>query len=332
MITTLSQHPPTTNYSADAVVMVRPHRFYSNRETMFDNCFQSETTNSQSDDVVRSAYTEVTNMVAQLRAAGITVHLFEDTGEQDTPDSVFPNNWFSTHQDGRLFLYPMRCTNRRREVRQDILDSLAQKYQLNSVVDLRSHGEVGNFLEGTGSVIFDHQVGLAYACLSQRTHLTPLNAVCAELGYEAHPFRAEMRGVPIYHTNVMLSVASEFAMVGLDCIPDMHEREKLRRRLHDTGKDIIKLSSAQILRFAGNTLELQGSNRKLLAISSSALASLEAHQITQIEQYADLLELAVPTIESAGGSVRCMLASIHLPVPTRLPTRVAANIRLSTEQ
>lgn len=309
----LPSHPQEISHAPNAVVMVRPHRFYSNRETMHDNRFQRDTANDQLADIAPRAYAEVTQMVAQLRAAGVTVHLFEDTGEQDTPDSVFPNNWFSTHQDGRLFLYPMRCRNRRREVRQDIFDFLAQQYQLHSVTDLRYYGDAEEFLEGTGSIIFDHHARLAYACLSQRTRLKPLLALCAELDYQAHPFQAEMAGAPIYHTNVMLSVASRFAMVGLDCITDYHEREKLCRQLQITGKEIINLSPSQIKHFAGNTLELQGSNGKLLALSSSAMDSLLPSQIAQLEKYADLLVMDVPTIESAGGSVRCMLAGIHLP-------------------
>ncbi|MBC3872578.1 amidinotransferase [Undibacterium sp. LX15W] len=293
--------------------MIRPHHFYSNRETMHDNRFQRDTENHEKEDIARNAYAEVTRMAAQLRAAGVTVHLFEDSGEHDTPDSVFPNNWFTTHQDGRLFLYPMRCRNRQREVRQDILDFLAQHYQLQSVTDLRHYGDAETFLEGTGSVIFDHQVRIAYACLSQRTQLKPLLSLCTAVNYQAHPFNAALVGMPIYHTNVMLSVASQFAMVGLDCIPDYQEREKLCRQLQSTGKEIVNLSPSQILQFAGNCLELQGSNGKLLALSSSAMASLHANQIAKIEKYAELLVIDVPTIETAGGSVRCMLASIHLP-------------------
>lgn len=313
MSNTLQARPQAISQTPNAVVMVRPHRFYSNRETMHDNRFQVESANDQTANIASSAYAEVTHMVMQLRAAGVTVHLFEDTGEHDTPDSVFPNNWFTTHQDGRLFLYPMRCRNRQREVRQDILDFLARQYHLHSVTDLRHYGDTGDVLEGTGSVIFDHQARLAYACLSQRTQLKPLLALCTALDYQAHPFQAEMAGAPVYHTNVMLSVANRFAIVGLDCIPDYHEREKLCRQLQSTGKEIVNLSPAQIRQFAGNTLELQGANRKLLALSSSALGSLDSNQIAQIEKYADLLVLDVPTIESAGGSVRCMLAGIHLP-------------------
>lgn len=307
------QDQQSCQQTPNALVMVRPHCFYSNRETMEDNRFQRNTNNSDATKIAARAFAEVTQMLHQLRAAGVSVHLFEDTGAQDTPDSVFPNNWFSTHSDGRLFLYPMRCRNRQREVRHDIIDFLAQHYCVQHVTDLRHYLADDEFLEGTGSIVFDHQAKIAYTCLSQRSQSRPLHALCEALAYQAYCFHAEMAGMPVYHTNVMLSVASRFAMVGLDCIPDYEERIKLCRQLQSAGKEIINLSPSQIEHFAGNTLELQGTNGKILALSSTAIASLRPSQIVQIERYADLLVLDVPTIESAGGSVRCMLAGIHLP-------------------
>lgn len=296
-----------------AVVMIRPHHFYPNHETRDDNSFQTSVSNVNAEKISERVYAEVTQAVTQLCAHGVNVHLFEDMGEHDTPDSVFPNNWFSTHHDGSVYLYPMRCPNRRREVRNDILNFLSQHYQVKQTLDLRHYQQVQQFLEGTGSVIFDHPQKLAYASLSNRSYLPPLQHLCALLSYRLHAFHSYADQMAIYHTNVMLSIGSDFALVGLDTITDHAQRSRLVHQLTLAGKEIIELTTPQILSFAGNAMELAGTHGKLLALSSTALASLDREQIASLEKYVDLLPLDVDTIQMAGGSVRCMLAGIHLP-------------------
>lgn len=315
-----------------AVVMIRPHHFYPNHETRHDNGFQSSTSDFNAEQISQGAYTEVTQMVAQLRAHGVTVHLFEDMGERDTPDSVFPNNWFSTHHDGSLYLYPMRCSNRRREVREDILNCLQQHYHVKQTVDLRHYQQVQQFLEGTGSVIFDHPHRLAYASLSQRSYLPPLQHLCTSLAYRLHAFHSYVDNMAIYHTNVMLCIGSEFALVGLDTIIDDTQRNHLVQQLTQAGKQVIELSTPQILSFAGNALELAGTHGKLLALSSTALASLHQTQITTLEKYVQLLPLEVNTIQMAGGSVRCMLAGIHLPSRSQLLNAIDLDRQLESSR
>jgi len=298
-----------------AIIMIRPHRFYSNKETLQDNAFQQGcSVNAQEKiEIADQAYLELSLAVKQLRDAGVIVHLFEDTGHHDTPDSVFPNNWFSTHHDGKVFIYPMRCHNRQREVRQDIIDFLIQHYQVGETIDLRDFQQLNHFLEGTGSIVFDHSQRIAYASLSARTCLPPLQKLCEHIHYQNHRFHSYSKGsMAIYHTNVMLSVASEFALVGVDNILDEVERIQLCRQLEQSGKEVIQLSADQIQNFAANALELQGREGKLLALSERAFKSLGTRHRQQIEKHVRLLPLRVPTIELAGGSVRCMMAGIHL--------------------
>jgi hypothetical protein len=296
-----------------AVVMIRPHHFSVNLETLSDNAFQNLNSGLTANKIAVQAYAEVSQAIKQLRAHGVTVHVFDDLGEHDTPDSVFPNNWFSTHHDGSIYLYPMLCHNRRREVRQDILDFLAQHYQVKQSIDLRHYENQQQFLEGTGAIVFDHQQRYAYMCLSQRASPHVLQDLCRSLGFQPQIINATMDHKAIYHTNVMLSIGRNFALVGLETIQDEQQRSALLRQLCDASKDVIELSSAQIRSFAANALELQSSHGTLLALSTTALASLHADQRQRLEKHTRLLPLEVPTIELAGGSVRCMLAGIHLP-------------------
>ncbi|MBC3833336.1 amidinotransferase [Undibacterium amnicola] len=297
-----------------AIIMIRPHRFYSNQETMRDNAFQQHSTLNTT-ALAKLAYLEVSIAVQRLRDAGVLVHLFEDIGVNDTPDSVFPNNWFSTHHDGKVFIYPMRCHNRQREVRQDILDFLHQDFQVSQVIDLRHFQEADQFLEGTGSIVFDHAQRIAYASLAARTCLAPLQNLCAQIDYQPYCFHSYSKeNIAIYHTNVMLSIGTEFVLIGTDNIREESERTLLIKRLTESGKDIIQLSTNQIQNFAANALEVQGNNGKILALSERAFKCLTARQQQQLEQHVDLLPLSIPTIELAGGSVRCMMAGVHLPV------------------
>ena len=298
--------------SASAVVMIRPSRFYPNPETAPDNAFQQEA--KAGEDVSPLAQSEFDTAVAALRDAGVTVDVFVDTPAPSKPDAVFPNNWFSTHEDGRVALYPMYSSSRRAERRPDLIEALRAHYEVSAVVDYSFYEKRGRYLEGTGSLVLDRVHRIAYVSLSKRADREPLQKFCADFDYE--PFTFESTGAdgrPTYHTNVMLCVGSGFALVGLDLIDDHARREALRARLEATGKTIIALARDQIENFAGNALELRVEQSKLLVLSTRAAAALTDEQRATIARSARLLPLTLPTIELAGGSARCMMAAIHLP-------------------
>ncbi|CAN5261746.1 arginine deiminase-related protein [soil metagenome] len=300
--------------SSSAVLMIRPHRFYPNPETAADNAFQRAVEAGEWPAVSAAAQREFEAAVETLRAAGVTVHVVDDTATPEKPDAVFPNNWFSTHHDGRVALYPMYSAARRRERRPDVLDELRQHYRITEVIDYSSCEEQGHCLEGTGSLVLDHVNQLAYASLSQRTHVEVLERFCSDFGYEPVKFRSvSADGQPIYHTNVMMCVGSGFALLGTDCIPDEAERVGVQNLLEATGHEVIELSQEQIAEFAGNAIELHNQSGKLLVLSARAAASLSQTQRGTLAGFARLVPLTLPTIELAGGSARCMIATIHLP-------------------
>ena len=300
--------------SANAVLMIRPHRFYPNPETAADNAFQKSVATAELPAISTAARDEFDRAVEVLRTAGVTVHVVDDTATPEKPDAVFPNNWFSTHHDGRVALYPMHSATRRQERRRDVIDALRAHYRITEVIDYSDAETSGHALEGTGSLVLDHVNKIAYASLSQRTHPEVLKKFCADFGYEAVTFRSESEpGRPIYHTNVMMCVGSNFALVGLQNIADEAERGGVQNLLEASGKEVIELSSKQIAAFAGNALELHNDREKLLVLSTRAEAALTTTHRTAIERHARLVPLSLPTIELAGGSARCMLATIHLP-------------------
>ena len=300
--------------STNAVVMVRPFRFYPNPETASDNAFQREVGPADADIVSKAAQEEFDQAVVQLRSAGVTVHVFDDTASPPKPDAVFPNNWFSTHHDGRIALYPMYSVARRTERRRDIIDHLREQYRVMDVVDYSACEQQEKYLEGTGSLVLDYVNRIAYASLSQRTHPELLNQFCHDFGYEAVTFQSQSEdGRPVYHTNVMICVGSKFALVGLETIADRAERSVIQDRLETTGKEIIELTASQIANFAGNAIELHNKNGKLLVLSARAASTLSNEQRARIDRHAQIVQLSLPTIELAGGSARCMIATIHLP-------------------
>ena len=306
----------TVLQSPNAVVMVRPHRFTPNPQTAHDNAFQSTAATPKTSlaaSLADKGYEEVTHAAARLREAGVEVHLFEDLGKKDTPDSVFPNNWFSTHSGGHIALYPMFAPNRRRERRYDIIDMLKADYRVQDVIDYSGLEADGLFLEGTGAMVLDHVERVAYACLSQRTSEVLLERFCTHFNYEpmAFPTLGEANK-PVYHTNVMMCIASQFALLGAELITDVQRRQSVKDRLTGSGRELVLLTTDQIAAFAGNAIELTGSNGAVLAMSSKGVNSLSTSQRKTIEKYASILALHVPTIELAGGSVRCMLAGVHL--------------------
>ena len=300
--------------SANAVVMIRPFRFYPNPETASDNAFQREAAAADADAISKAAQEEFDQAVESLRAAGVTVHVFADTPSPEKPDAVFPNNWFSTHPDGRVALYPMYSPTRRHERRRDVIDELGKIYRISALVDYSSYEQRGLHLEGTGSLVLDYVNRIAYVSLSKRSDRPLVERFCQDFDFEQMLFESVGDdGRPIYHTNVVMCVGSEFALIGLDMIADPGQRETVRRRLEASGKRVIELDRGQIGNFAGNALELRNDSEKLLILSSRAAAALTTEQRNAIEGHARLVPLALPTIELAGGSARCMLAAIHLP-------------------
>ena len=309
----MSMSLPYSIQAPAAVVMVRPHAFTPNPQMAADNAFQTEAAQGQAPAVARAAYEEVTRAVEQLEAAGVRVHLFEDRGERDTPDSVFPNNWFSTHAGGRVALHSMAAVNRRRERRSDVMEMLKAEYRVREVIDYSGQERDSLFLEGTGAMVLDHAARVAYVARSSRAELRLLERFCSHFNYEPMVFdTADATGRPIYHTNVLMCVATQFALVCTPLLTDAGHAQQLVSRLEETGHDVIELRPDQITEFAGNAIELSGFDGRLLALSQRALDSLDAQQRQRIERSARLLPLSVPTIEMAGGSVRCMIAGIHL--------------------
>ena len=311
-----------------AVLMIRPHTFQPNPETAADNAFQSAGVADAAERtrVAVQAQIEVAAVAAALRGEGVGVVLFEDREGIDTPDSVFPNNWISTHEDGRVVLYPMATTSRRRERRGDVVEGLRERFEVSQLLDLSPVELEGRYLEGTGALVLDHVHRIAYMARSGRANEAVLDQWCEAMGYSAEVFdTADQSGQPIYHTNVVLSIATNFVVAGLSNIPDPTERARIAARLGETGRDVIKIDQGQVAEFAGNGLELSGSRGHLFVLSSRALVALRPDQIAAIETSAHIVAIGIPTIERSGGSVRCMLAGIHLP-PRRpdAPTPPAA--------
>jgi len=298
--------------ASSAVVMIRPHKFRPNAETASDNAFQQSAEGCDPGVLARAAYDEVTKVSEDLRAEGIRVHVFEDTIDL-TPDSVFPNNWFSTHPGGHVAVYPMFAPSRRAERRADVIEMLKRDYRVQEVVDYSGLEPDGLFLEGTGSMVLDHIDRVAYGVKSNRLDPVGLERFCSHFGYEPMVFEAiDAGGTPVYHTNVLMCIATDFVMICDEMIVDASRRAEVVARFVESGREVISLSIRQIADFAGNALELQGNNGRILALSSRAAKSLTADQRALIEGSVRLVPLNVPTIEMAGGSVRCMIAGIHL--------------------
>lgn len=310
-----------------AVVLVRPHQFSPNPQTAKDNAFQSSADFMDRELVSAAAHREVTALAAGLTQAGVKVHLFEDR-EAGRPDSVFPNNWLSTHAGGHVAVFPMYAPNRRHERRSDILELLKTSYRVQHVIDYSGLELDDVFLEGTGAMVLDHLTRVAYVAKSHRADPVALERFCTNFGYEPMLFDAvDSSGTAVYHTNVMMSVATSFSMVCLEMIQPVARRQQVLERLTAGGREVIELSEAQVRHFAGNTIELQGTKGRILALSRTAFESLSDVQKEVIERSCTLFPVDVPTIELAGGSVRCMIAGIHLdPRPatahhTDLPTQ-----------
>lgn len=305
--------------TSSTILMVRPANFGFNPETAENNFYQKKDPRSQ-EEIRALSRKEFDGFVAMLRDQGVNVLVIEDTNQPVKTDSVFPNNWFSTHPDGKLILYPMFSPNRRLERRKDIIEQLMNLgFKVNEILDLSFFEESRQFLEGTGSMVIDHQTKVIYACYSERTHPVPLDYVAKILGYSVVGFEAvqEIEGKvsPIYHTNVMMHVGTDLAVVCLDSIPKLADRRKVQESLTKSGKKLIPITAKQKFNFAGNMLEVSNDgDEKFTVMSQAALDSLNVGQIQQIEKYTTIISPSIPTIEKlGGGSARCMLAEIFLP-------------------
>lgn len=306
-----------------SVVLIRPHHFSPNPDTAADNTFQGIDARREAAVIARDAHDEVTQVADQLTRSGITVHLFDDF-ETTRPDSVFPNNWFSTHSGGHIAVYPMYAASRRAERRTDVIETLKSLYRVQDVIDYSGLEYDDVFLEGTGAMVLDHLTRIAYTARSNRANPIALERFCTNFGYEPMAFDAfDQSDVAVYHTNVMMCIATDFALVGLDMITDVRRRDEVVDRLAAPGREVIDLSHEQIREFAGNAIELHGRNGRVLALSRRAHDSLTAQQHATISATATLLPLDVPTIELAGGSVRCMIGGIHLDPRPMAGVRVA---------
>jgi hypothetical protein len=302
---------------ASTVLMIRPAHFQSNPQTAASNRFQ-ETSSSLPAEQHARALREFDGLVARLRDAGIEVLVVDDLEEVHTPDAIFPNNWISMHADGRIVLYPMEAENRRAERRVDIIDYLDNQCgrKVAEVVDLSFHELDGHFLEGTGSMVLDRTNRVAYACLSSRTHLAPLGDFAQRLDYDVVAFDAvDRRGAPIYHTNVLMNIGEQIAVICAAAIPRDDQREGVLARLRDTAHRVVELDYAQLDAFAGNMLELRNKDGdRVIAMSQQARESLQDDQLELLAGNGRIVAAPIDNIESAaGGSVRCMLAEVHLP-------------------
>lgn len=305
--------------SSATVLMVRPANFGFNPETAENNFYQKKDDRG-AEEIRELARKEFDGFVALLRDQGVNVLVIEDTAQPKKTDAVFPNNWFSTHSNGKLILYPMFSPVRRTERRKDIVEQLIHSgFRVNEILDLSFFEESGQYLEGTGSMVMDHQAKVIYACYSERTHPVPLNYVGQIVGYRVIGFDAaqQINGEiwPIYHTNVMMHIGTDLAVVCLDSIPKTAERRKVQESLTKSGKKVIPITPKQKFNFAGNMLEVSNDGgEKFTVMSQAAYDILNVGQIQQIEKYTTIISPSIPTIEKlGGGSVRCMMAEIFLP-------------------
>jgi len=302
------------NQITNHLLMIRPVDFKFNEQTAGNNKFQVASTES---DVQSQALKEFDGFVEILRKNDVDVTVVDDTLQPETPDSIFPNNWVSFHEDGSIYLYPMFSENRRLERRKEILEGLKDKFEVNHVSDLSFYEMQYAFLEGTGSMVLDRVNKIAYACLSVRTDEEVLNNFCMLTGYEPVSFQAvDGTNFPIYHTNVMMCIGDRFAVICLDSIPDQEEKLAVTMSLSSSGKEVIEITLDQMNHFAGNMLQVANqSAESLLVMSEQAYLSLTKDQISSLEKYARIVHAPIYTIEkNGGGSARCMLAEIHLPV------------------
>ncbi|EAY26739.1 citrulline utilization hydrolase CtlX [Microscilla marina] len=296
------------------IMMVRPVSFGHNPQTAENNAFQTKKANDA--EVLQQAQAEFDGMVAMLREAGVNVLVFDDTPHPPKPSAIFPNNWVSFHEEGVVILYPLYAPNRREERQEEILIALEQQFDKQILLDFSPYESSGKYLESTGSMIIDRPHKVIYACRSERTHEQVLQVVAEKLSYEYLLFDAvDEQKQAIYHTNVMMCLGQDFAVICLDLLPNAAERKAVVDKLQQTHKQIVALSTEQIAQFAGNMLEVQSTQGdRLLVMSARALKSLTPDQRNALEQKVKIVAPPLYTIEDhEGGSARCMMAEVFLP-------------------
>lgn len=297
------------------IMMIRPAAFAYNTETAENNSFQTKDANDSPEDIKSRAIQEFDQMVQALRSKDIDVIVIEDGAAPAKPDAVFPNNWVSFHEDGTVVTYPMFAESRRNERSENIIDQIGKNYMITHRIRLEGEEEHQRFLEGTGSMILDRPNKIVYACLSPRTDHDLLEEWSDKMGYTAVVFDAlDEAGEAVYHTNVIMALGQDFVVICLEAIKDSFEQQALIETLEDTGKEIIEISFQQVLSFAGNMLAINDkAGQPYLAMSEQAYKSLDKDQIEQLEQYAEIINFPIYTIEKyGGGSVRCMMAEVFL--------------------
>jgi len=301
----------------NVIVMIRPEKFRMNEETAINNYYQED---KGIIDANIKAQQEFDRFVSVLRLVGVNVIVIEDDSLSDTPDSIFPNNWISFHQNGDIGLYPMFAVNRRGERKPEVLNIVEDSgFEIKNVIDYTSAEDEGLFLEGTGSLVLDRVNRKAYCALSPRADEELLIEFCEDFEYTPVIFNAYQTvagdRLAIYHTNVMMGIAETFAIVCLDCIDDKKERKNLIKHLQNDQKEIIAITEAQVNCFAGNILQVAGSgDKRYLAMSSAAYHSLTKDQIHNIGKHCEIIHSDLTTIETlGGGSARCMMAEVFLP-------------------
>jgi hypothetical protein len=301
--------------STSTILMIRPIKFGYNEQTAESNAFQNNI-DLKAEEAQANALKEFDGFVAMLRGNSVNVIVIEDTLSPHTPDSIFPNNWISFHDNGDILLYPMQAENRRLERREDIIRKLEENYNVKHVIDLSRFEAQNQFLEGTGSMVLDRQNKLAYACLSPRTDAEVLEAFSKHENYKILLFNSvDANNQPIYHTNVVMCIGTAFAVICLESIKDEEEKQLVIDTLKESGKEVIDITFDQMNQFAGNMLEVENtSGEKLLVMSQKAYQSLTTEQVATLSKYARLIYADLDTIETlGGGSARCMLAEVHLP-------------------
>lgn len=297
--------------TTSTLLMIRPVNFSFNSETAVNNSFQAQ----QDIDAQEKALLEFDSFIYKLQQHGVDVTVINDTPTPYTPDSIFPNNWISFHNDGSLFLYPMFALNRRQERKPHVIEAIKNKFRVNSINDLSDLENQHEFLEGTGSMVLDRDSRIAYACLSPRTTLKALAKFSKESGFSIESFTAvDTQGKEIYHTNVMMCIADQFVVICLDSINNPAERERVRKSISGSQKEIIEISLDQMNQFAGNMLQVNNKEgKKFLVMSSQAFSSLTSPQRQSIEKYNSIIHSSLDTIErNGGGSARCMMAEVFL--------------------
>ncbi len=296
------------------ILMIKPVKFDFNKETAVNNLFQVRSSDSA---VQEKALGEFEDFIETLEKFGIDVMVIEDSPEPHTPDSVFPNNWISFHENGTLILYPMFAENRRLERKQTVLDAIHEKFKVTRTIDLTAYEKQNLFLEGTGSMVLDRDHKIAYACLSPRTNIHILEQFCEQTGYTPISFSSvDADDQAIYHTNVMMCVADNYVVICLESIKDNVEKAKVSNSILQTGKQIIDISYKQMNCFAGNMLQVNNADAQVFVVmSSQAYRSLNEKQLKKIESFNPIIHADITTIETnGGGSARCMMAEIFLPL------------------